>query len=65
MPIVTQQAFPIDEGVFALGKIEQKTLNFDALRRIPVIELLITDCTHDEISCLLAEAQRRKRFGSV
>ncbi|KHN86288.1 Tyrosine-protein kinase-like otk [Toxocara canis] len=36
MRIVPQQAFPINVGAFALGTIEQKTLNFDTLRRIPI-----------------------------
>ncbi|VDM50475.1 unnamed protein product [Toxocara canis] len=65
MRIVPQQAFPINVGTFALGTIEQKTLNFDTLRRIPVMQLTITDCSDDEIGFLLCEAQRRKRFGSV
>ncbi|VDK48243.1 unnamed protein product [Anisakis simplex] len=65
MRIVPQQAFPINEGTFALGTIEQKTLNFDSLRRIPVIQLSVKNCTPNEISLLLCEADNRKRFGSV
>uniref|UniRef100_A0A8R1TZ64 Protein kinase domain-containing protein n=1 Tax=Onchocerca volvulus TaxID=6282 RepID=A0A8R1TZ64_ONCVO len=62
---VSQHAFPINDTTFPLGKFSQKTLNFDHKRWISVVELSIIDCSIDELKCLIAEAEKRRRFGSL
>ncbi|KAL4003406.1 Protein tyrosine kinase family protein [Acanthocheilonema viteae] len=65
MAIIPYHGFPINDEIFPLGTLSQKTLNFDNKRWIPVIELNITDCSIDELKCLIAEAEKRRRFGSI
>ncbi|KAM3723014.1 Hepatocyte growth factor receptor [Dirofilaria immitis] len=65
MPNALYHAFPINEKTFPLGNLSQKILNFDHKRWISVIELNIIDCNNDELKCLIAEANKRRRFGSV
>lgn len=65
MANISYHAFPIDDSIFPLGKISQKTLNFDKKRWIPVIELKITDCSADEMNYLIDKAEKRRRFGSM
>lgn len=65
MPNVPNQGFPIDGEMFPLGVISQKTLSIDGKRCLPVIELKISNCQIDELKILHAEAEKRKRFGSM
>lgn len=65
MATIPHHAFPINDMIFPLGTLSQKTLNFGGSRCIPVIELSITDCSTDELKYLIAEAERRRRFGSM
>ncbi|VDN06257.1 unnamed protein product [Thelazia callipaeda] len=65
MAIVPQHAFPINNVLFPLGKLSQKTLNFDLKRWIPVMELSIIDCSPDEVQLLLTEAHKLRQFGTV
>ncbi|EFO21629.1 TK protein kinase [Loa loa] len=65
MPIISSHAFPINDAIFPLGTLSQKTLNIDEKRWIPVIELNIANCNINELKCLIDEAEKRLRFGSV
>uniref|UniRef100_A0A915Q3M4 Protein kinase domain-containing protein n=1 Tax=Setaria digitata TaxID=48799 RepID=A0A915Q3M4_9BILA len=65
MTTVSSYQFPINNQTFPLGILSQKILNFDCKRCLPVIELSITDCNIDELKILIAEAERRRGFGSI
>uniref|UniRef100_A0A158Q8H0 Protein kinase domain-containing protein n=1 Tax=Elaeophora elaphi TaxID=1147741 RepID=A0A158Q8H0_9BILA len=65
MSTIPQHAFPIDDSIFPLGTLSRKTFNFDNKRWIPVIEMNITDCSTDDLKCLIAEAEKRRRFGTI
>ncbi|CAG9531774.1 unnamed protein product [Cercopithifilaria johnstoni] len=65
MASIPQHAFPINDAIFPLGTLSQKTLNFDSKRWIPVTELNITDCSINELEYLISGAEKRRRFGSI
>ncbi|KAK0417018.1 hypothetical protein QR680_012791 [Steinernema hermaphroditum] len=53
--------FPMD---FPLGRIMQKTMNFDADRRIPVITIEVVELSAEAKTMLVDEAERYRHFGS-
>ncbi|EJW83949.1 hypothetical protein WUBG_05138, partial [Wuchereria bancrofti] len=64
MPNILHHAYPINDAIFPLGKFLQKTLNIDQKRWIPVIEMSVSNCSINELKCLIIEARKRRRFGS-
>uniref|UniRef100_A0AAF5PP68 Protein kinase domain-containing protein n=1 Tax=Wuchereria bancrofti TaxID=6293 RepID=A0AAF5PP68_WUCBA len=65
MPNILHHAYPINDAIFPLGKFLQKTLNIDQKRWIPVIEMSVSNCSINELKCLIIEARKRRRFGSI
>uniref|UniRef100_A0A1I8AS81 Protein kinase domain-containing protein n=1 Tax=Steinernema glaseri TaxID=37863 RepID=A0A1I8AS81_9BILA len=65
LPITPNLAFPLDANVFPLGRLAQRTMNFDVDRRIPVMTMEVTDLSPEERTALLAEAERFQHFGST
>ncbi|KAK0423198.1 hypothetical protein QR680_008021 [Steinernema hermaphroditum] len=65
LPITPNLAFPLDVSVFPLGRIAQRTMNFDVDRRIPVMTMEIAELTPEAKAALLAEAERFRHFGST
>ncbi|TKR77848.1 hypothetical protein L596_018750 [Steinernema carpocapsae] len=65
LPITPNLAFPLDSNVFPLGRIAQRTMNFDVERRVPVMTLEISEMTPEEKVAITAEAERFRNFGST
>lgn len=65
MPITPHLPFPIPPGVFDLGCVSQKTLQFDADRRIPVFELDCSPLDPQHRRSVYVEARKMITFGSM